>query len=75
MKKKLFVAIMLIAVAVVSFGVLSASAEMEGIYTYSVSEGEVIITDCYTSASGAIEIPDTLGGYPVTSIGGYAFNG
>ncbi|MBE7041973.1 MAG: leucine-rich repeat domain-containing protein [Ruminococcaceae bacterium] len=45
----------------------------EGIYTYTVSGGQATITDCNTSASGAITIPSTLGGYPVTTIGEYAF--
>lgn len=54
------------------FGV-EAEALTSGIYTYEISNGEVTITDCDTSASGAISIPSTIGGYPVTSIGDYAF--
>lgn len=41
---------------------IKASAESEGIYTYSVTSGKATITYCDTSASGAIEIPSTLGG-------------
>ena len=50
-----------------------ASAETSGYYTYSVNNGEATITDVNTSISGDIEIPLTLGGYPVTSIGDEAF--
>ncbi len=41
--------------------------------TYTVADGEVTITDCDTSASGTIEIPEYIGGYPVTTIGDSAF--
>lgn len=44
-----------------------------GYYTYTISEGEATITDCDTSISGDIVIPDTLGGYPVTIIGFQTF--
>ena len=40
-----------------------------GVLYYDISNGAVTITDCCeSSASGAIEIPASLGGYPVTSI-------
>ncbi len=65
-----FVLLVMSLVAVCSFGV---SAATEGYLTYSVSGGEAEITDCSSSAAGELIIPDTLGGYPVTSIGGYAF--
>ena len=57
-------------------------------WKYTVSNGEVAIygsgyawngntikTAISSSTSGAITIPSTLGGYPVTSIDGYAFYG
>ncbi|MBQ2939849.1 MAG: leucine-rich repeat protein, partial [Clostridia bacterium] len=50
-----------------------ATALTEGYYTYTVSDGQATITDVNTSISGAITIPATLGGYPVTSIGNMAF--
>lgn len=53
--------------------VISAYAETEGIYRYSVTDGKATITDVDTSVSGAVTIPSTLGGYPVTEIGDYAF--
>ena len=46
-----------------------------GKFTYSVFYGKATITDFPTSYSGALTIPSTLGGYPVTSIGDYAFRG
>ncbi len=54
---------------------MTAEAATSGIYTYEIADGEATITDCVTSASGAITIPSTLGGYPVTSIDYYAFEG
>ena len=50
-----------------------ASAATEGYLAYEVEDGEAKITDCDTSISGELVIPDTLGGYPVTSIGDEAF--
>ena len=50
--------------------------ETEGDYTYTVSSdtNTAIITG-YTGSDSAMVIPDTLGGYPVTGIGAYAFSG
>ena len=45
----------------------------EGYYTYTVSDGKATINHVDKSISGNIAIPSTLGGYPVTSIGNYAF--
>ncbi len=50
------------------------SATPYGDLTYSISDGEVTITDCDTSAT-SVTIPDTIDGYPVTSIGYEAFSG
>ena len=41
--------------------------------TYDASGATVTITDCDTAASGALIIPETIEGKPVTSIGDYAF--
>ena len=41
--------------------------------TYEISDGEVTITDCDTSISGELTIPETIEGYPVTGIGEWAF--
>lgn len=51
----------------------SDEALTEGYYTYTVENDEATITDCNDDISGDIVIPSTLGGYPVTSIGIYAF--
>ncbi|MGN1442576.1 MAG: leucine-rich repeat domain-containing protein, partial [Acutalibacteraceae bacterium] len=50
-----------------------ASAFSENGYTYTVTDGKATITGCDDSVSGNVVIPDTLGGYPVTSIGVSAF--
>ena len=42
---------------------------------YLISNSEVTITGCSSSASGTLEIPATIEGYPVKSIGDYAFDG
>ena len=41
--------------------------------SYSIKYDSVIITDCKTTASGALEIPSTISGYPVTRIENAAF--
>ena len=47
-----------------------------GKLTYEVrDDGTIEITDCDTSVSGELTIPDTIEGKKVTSIGGYAFDG
>lgn len=46
----------------------------EGYYKYIVENGEATITGSDENISGDIVIPSTLGGYPVTSIGGDAFS-
>lgn len=52
----------------------AASATVDGIeWEYAVSNGEATITNCDSSAFDALEIPSTLGGCPVTSIGNMAF--
>jgi hypothetical protein len=50
----------------------TVSADQEGDYTYTVSNGEATIIK-YTGSGGAITIPSTLGGYPTVHIGDSAF--
>ena len=47
-------------------------AATDGNYTFTVTAGEAQITG-YTGTGGAVTIPSTLGGDPVTSIGNNAF--
>lgn len=42
-------------------------------FVYETVNGEVTITDCDTSVAGTLEIPATIDGYPVTTIGNAAF--
>ena len=51
-----------------------AATVTSGYYQYKVSNGEVTIWGSDNSISGNITIPSTLGGYPVTTIGNYAFH-
>ncbi len=68
---ELFVCMLLIgACFVVTLG--NVSADQDGDYIYSVTNGVATITD-YTGAGGAITIPSTLGGYKTVSIGYKAF--
>lgn len=60
----------MLLVAMLALGAIGASAETEGYYTYSVSNGEATITGFDESGTEEVVIPSTLGGYPVTSIGG-----
>ena len=75
--KKLIISLFVCLAAVILLpnvgGELSASALTEGNYTYTVSNKKTTITDFSESYSGELVIPDTLGGYPVTSIGENAF--
>jgi putative cell wall-binding protein/pimeloyl-ACP methyl ester carboxylesterase len=48
-------------------------AAQDGDYTYTVTDGKAQITK-YIGTGGNVTIPSTLGGYPVTSIGNYAFS-
>ena len=57
------------------FAVLPLSAADLSDLTYSTTGGEVTITDCDTSASGTLVIPDSIDGNPVINIGNSAFRG
>lgn len=61
------------AAPVIALPVISAGAANDGIFTYTVKDGKAIITECDKNAGGAITVPSTLGGYPVTEIGDFAF--
>lgn len=42
-------------------------------WTYVVRDGAVEICEIPSSTTGALTIPSVLGGYPVTSVGSFAF--
>ncbi len=46
----------------------------DGFFTYTVENGVATIKSCDSAASGDITVPATVGGYPVVSIGRYAFD-
>ncbi len=78
MKKKTLLSFFVVAVVLLTACVIfipNAKAATDGIFTYTISNGEATITHCDTSASGALVIPSILGGCPVTSIGEWAFYG
>ncbi len=76
MKKLLsFILILTLAISCVSMVTFTVNAATCDDLTYTVSNGKVTIIDCDTSVSGALEIPATIDGYPVTSIGSSAFEG
>ena len=75
-----------ILVAVVVILAASVQADVETVngitWTYTVTDGKASIDSGFScepaishSTSGAITIPSTLGGCPVTSVGDYAFYG
>ena len=54
--------------------VANAEAQKEGIFTYKITDGEATITACERTVTGHVEIPSTLGGYPVATIDVAAFS-
>lgn len=73
MKNKLLLALIMVVLGTIIFGMMTVSAEKEGSLTYTISGGEATITKCSILAMGKLTIPNTLGGYPVTAIGDRAF--
>ena len=69
------VIVLLISSSLIVLGAGPVSAEQDGDYTYSVSNGYATITG-YTGVGGAITIPDTMGGLTsaTTAIGNSAFS-
>lgn len=52
---------------------MTVGATSDSDFTYTVSNGVATITG-YTGNGGVVLIPETLGGFPVTAIGDYAFS-
>lgn len=65
-------ALLLSAMMIISIIPLTASAETYGDLTYTITNGEVTIIDCDESVTEVV-IPETIDGYPVTTIGYQAF--
>ena len=53
---------------------LTLPAVVQGQFVYTTNNGTITITG-YTGPGGAVAIPDTIDGLPVTSIGNFAFRG
>lgn len=79
MMKRTFAVLMamvMLASCFVMLGTPASAAELkEGIFTYVVEEGKAKITAVDASVTGTVELPATLGGYPVTTVGKDAFLG
>ena len=71
----------IISMTVIVFSLLfalfsfSSGAESEGLYTYTVKNGEATVIACDSTASGTVTVPEALGGYPVAYIRDGAFDG
>ena len=61
-----------LALSIVLIGGPTAFAGESGGFTYEISNAQTTITK-YSGEGGNVVIPNTLGGYPVTVIGGGAF--
>ena len=65
--KKLLSVILAAVITLSAFSVISF-AETEGIYTYTVSGEKAMITGIDYKGIKELEIPETLGGYPVATL-------
>ncbi|MBR5472598.1 MAG: leucine-rich repeat domain-containing protein, partial [Clostridia bacterium] len=71
----LAVAIIICAVPIGVFTVAAENGVLDGYYYYKVENDEATILSVNPAISGAITVPSSLGGYPVTIIGEDAFRG
>ncbi|MBE6768991.1 MAG: hypothetical protein E7549_08855, partial [Ruminococcaceae bacterium] len=58
-----------------ALGMIPLSVAADAAYDYAVADGEAVITAVDPYVSGAVTVPATLGGYPVTGIDEWAFYG
>jgi len=72
MKKKILLTLTAMILGIFALGAVNVSAETYGDLTYTVSNGEVTITDCSTSAT-SVTIPAEIDGYSVSVIGDDSF--
>lgn len=70
--KRIFAFLMAIVFVLSAVPIVLTSALSNNGFTYEVVDGGAEITG-FVNSTTAIVIPDTLGGYPVTAIGDYAF--
>lgn len=73
LNKTLSVILAVLLVAGVLPFYVSAQDDITSYLTYSVTAGGITLTDCDTSVSGDVVLPDTIDGLPVTVIGNQAF--
>ncbi len=79
MSKKVIKNLMLVMVMAVLFLAMAMTASAETTYyqdkyVYTVEDGNATIIEFYGSHLGVVNIPSTLGGFPVTSIGEKVFH-
>ncbi len=67
-KVKKWFSVLFFAAFFAALTVFCASAETEGIFTYTVSGNEATVTKVDYNGVKDIVIPETLGGYPVTTL-------
>ena len=72
MIKKILLTLTAMILGIFALGAVNVSAERDGDLTYTVSNGEVTITDCSTSAT-SVTIPAEIDGYSVSVIGDDSF--
>ncbi|MBQ6020358.1 MAG: leucine-rich repeat domain-containing protein [Clostridia bacterium] len=75
--KKIFMCVLIVVCGLFVFSVAaSAETTVDGLLTYTVSNGEATITGITDRAyEGALTLPDELGGCPVTSVSYSFFEG
>lgn len=73
-KKSLSIILAVVMVLSICPVVVFAEKDITSYLTYEIVDGEVTITDCDESISGDVVIPNTIEGYPVTTIGNSAFS-
>ena len=73
MRKKIGLSFLFFCFSLILFSVITVCAATYGDYTYTVSNGEITITDVKTTVKNEVSIPATIEGYPVTCIGVSSF--
>ncbi len=74
MRLNRIIPLLLSAIMIISAFPITVGAATEGYFTYTVSESKATITQVSHSASGTVNIPENLGGYPVAVIESRAFS-